>query len=154
MSFIATANPPLAADDAQVNNDSWFPAVDAKRARDVCRLDGTVTPPRLAHAIEAAMDTVNAELRAYQAAQQAAGVQTLQDAGDGRQAGRYLRAIYAHVQADLAEAYRDIDTTPHGAGKPERVADKLELRVDEHRRNQRWAISDLLGIRRTTVDLI
>ncbi len=154
MSFIATANPPLAADDAQVNNDSWFPAVDAKRARDVCRLDGTVTPPRLAHAIEAAMDTVNAELRAYQAAQQAAGVQTLQDAGDGRQAGRYLRAIYAHVQADLAEAYRDIDTTPHGDGKNERIRERIEAKVDEHRRALRWAIADMLGVRRTTVELI
>ena len=154
MSFIATANPPIAADDAQVNNDSWFPAVDAKRARDVCRLDGTVTPPRLAHAIEAAMDTVNAELRAYQAAQQAAGVQTLQDAGDGRQAGRYLRAIYAHVQADLAEAYRDIDTTPHGDGKSERIRERIEAKVDEHRRALRWAIADMLGVRRTTVELI
>ena len=154
MSFIATANPPLAADDAQVNNDSWFPAVDAKRARDVCRLDGTVTPPRLAHAIEAAMDTVNAELRAYQAAQQAAGVQTLQDAGDGRQAGRYLRAIYAHVQADLAEAYRDIDTTPHGDGKNERIRERIEAKVDEHRRKLRWAIADLLSRPRTTVELI
>ena len=154
MSFIATANPPLAADDAQVNNDPWFPAVDAKRARDVCRLDGTVTPPRLAHAIEAAMDTVNAELRAYQAAQQAAGVQTLQDAGDGRQAGRYLRAIYAHVQADLAEAYRDIDTTPHGDGKFERIRERIEAKVDEHRRALRWAIADMLGVRRTTVELI
>ncbi len=154
MSFIATANPPLAADDAQVNNDSWFPAVDAKRARDVCRLDGTVTPPRLAHAIEAAMDTVNAELRAYQAAQQAAGVQTLQDAGDGRQAGRYLRAIYAHVQADLAEAYRDIDTTPHGDGKNERIRERIEAKVDEHRRALRWAIADMLGVRRATVELI
>ena len=154
MSFIATANPPLAADDAQVNNDPWFPAVDAKRARDVCRLDGTVTPPRLAHAIEAAMDTVNAELRAYQAAQQAAGVQTLQDAGDGRQAGRYLRAIYAHVQADLAEAYRDIDTTPYGDGKNERIRERIEAKVDEHRRALRWAIADMLGVRRTTVELI
>ena len=154
MSFIATANPPLAADDAQVTNDPWFPAVDAKRARDVRRLDGTVTPPRLAHAIEAAMDTVNAELRAYQAAQQAAGVQTLQDAGDGRQAGRYLRAIYAHVQADLAEAYRDIDTTPHGDGKNERIRERIEAKVDEHRRALRWAIADMLGVRRTTVELI
>ena len=119
MSFIATANPPIAADDAQVENDPWFPAIDAKRARDVCRLDGTVTAPRLASAIEAAIDTVNAELRDYQAAQQQAGVARLQDAGDGRQLGRYLRAIYAHMQADLAEADRDMDTTPSGDGKSE-----------------------------------
>ena len=154
MSFIATANPPLAADDAQVNNEPWFPAVDAKRARDVCRLDGTVTPPRLAHAIEAAMDTVNAELRDYQAAQQQAGVARLQDAGDGRQLGRYLRAIYAHMQADLAEAYRDLDTLPAGQGKESRVLSGYTTKVDDQRRAQRWAISDLLGIARSTVELI
>ena len=100
------------------------------------------------------MDTVNAELRDYQAAQQQAGVARLQDAGDGRQLGRYLRAIYAHMQADLAEAYRDIDVTPQSAGKTERVTDKIELKIGEHRRNLRWAISDLLGLCRTTVDLV
>ncbi|MBJ2163019.1 head completion/stabilization protein [Acidovorax sp. IB03] len=154
MSFIATANPPIAADDAQVENDPWFPAIDAKRARDVCRLDGTVTAPRLASAIEAAIDTVNAELRDYQAAQQHAGITKLQDAGDGRQLGRYLRAIYAHVLADMAEAYRDMDTTPSGEGKSERVRERLEARIDEHRRALRWAIADIKGQRRTTVELI
>lgn len=154
MSFIATANPPIAADDAQVDNDPWFPAIDAKRTRDVCRLDGTVTAPRLANAIEAAIDTVNSELRDYQAAQQQAGITKLQDAGDGRQLGRYLRAIYAHVLADLAEAYRDMDTTPSGDGKAERVRERVEARIDEHRRALRWAIADIKGQRRTTVELI
>ena len=47
MTFVATANPPIAADDAQVDNDPWFPAVPAARVREVCRLDGTVTAARL-----------------------------------------------------------------------------------------------------------
>ena len=100
------------------------------------------------------MDTVNAELRDYQAAQQQAGVARLQDAGDGCQLGRYLRAIYAHMQADLAEAYRDMDTTPSGDGKSERVRERIEARIDEHRRALRWAIADIKGQRRTTVELI
>ena len=74
--------------------------------------------------------------------------------GESVKVHHYRRAVYACVQADLAEAYREIDTTPQSAGKVERVTDRLELKVDEHRRNQRWAISDLLGLRRTTVDLI
>ena len=154
MTFVATANPPIAADDAQVDNDPWFPAVPAARVREVCRLDGTVTAARLGEAISNAMDSVNRELQAYKAEQVLAGAANLAAAGDGRQPGRYLRAIYAHVQADLAEAYRDIDTTPSGEGKAERVREKIEAKIEEHRRTMRWALSDLLAIPRTSVELI
>ena len=58
------------------------------------------------------------------------------------------------AQADLAEAYRDIDTTPSGDGKSERVRERIEARIDEHRRALRWAIADIRGQRRTTVELI
>lgn len=154
MTFVATANPPIAADDAQVDNDPWFPAVPAARVREVCRLDGTVTPARLGEAIGNAMDSVNRELQAYKAEQVLAGAANLAAAGDGRQPGRYLRAIYAHIQAELAEVYRDIDTTPHNDSKAERMRERYEVKVDEHRRNLRWAIADLLGRPRTTVELI
>ena len=93
MTFVATANPPIAADDAQVDNDPWFPAVPAARVREVCRLDGTVTAARLGEAISNAMDSVNRELQAYKAEQVLAGAANLAAAGDGRQPGRYLRAI-------------------------------------------------------------
>lgn len=154
MTFVATANPPIAADDAQVDNDPWFPAVPAARVREVCRLDGTVTPARLGEAISNAMDSVNRELQAYKAAQLLAGAANLAAAGDGRQPGRYLRAIYAHIQAELAEVYRDIDTTPHNDSKAERMRERYEVKVDEHRRNLRWAIADLLSRPRITVELI
>ena len=154
MTFVATANPPIAADDAQVDNDPWFPAVPASRLREVCRLEGTETAARLGEAISNAMDSVNRELQAYKAEQVLAGAANLAAAGDGRQPGRYLRAIYAHVQAELAEVYRDIDTTPHNDSKAERMRERYEVKVDEHRRNLRWAIADLLGRPRTTVELI
>ena len=154
MTFVATANPPIAADDAQVDNDPWFPAVPAARVREVCRLDGTVTAARLGEAISNAMDSVNRELQAYKAKQVLAGAANLAAAGDGRQPGRYLRAIYAHIQAELAEVYRDIDTTPHNDSKAERMRERYEVKVDEHRRNLRWAIADLLSRPRTTVELI
>lgn len=154
MSFIATANPPIEAEDAQVTNDPWFPEIDASKVRESCLLDGTVTAVRLAEAIESAIDTVNGELRTYKADQLALSVASLAVAGDGRQAGRYLRAIHAHVQAELAEAYREIDTTPHNDSKTDRIRERIEAKVDEHRRKLRWAISDLLGRPRTTVELI
>ena len=154
MSFIATANPPIAEEEAQVTNDPWFPAIDAAKVREACLLDGTVTAVRLANAIEAALDTVNAELRAYKAEQVSNGVASLAATADGRQAGRYMRAIHAHVQADLAEAYREIDTTPHNDSKTERIRERIEAKVAEHQRALRWAIADMLGISRVIVGLL
>lgn len=160
MSFIATANPPLASAELPVQNDPWFPAIDPAQARAVCRLDGTVTPARLQHALLAAMASVNIELAPLQARALQLGVASLADlpapqlGGESVKLQHYRRAVYACLQADLAEVYRDIDTTPQGSAKSERVAEKLEARIGEHRRNQRWAISDLLGLRRTTVDLV
>ena len=160
MSFIATANPPIVGAELPVDNDPWFPAIDPSHVRATCRLDGTVTPARLQHALLSAIASVNAELWEFKVSHMLLGHASLADVpagalnGESVKAYHYRRAVYACLQADLAEAYRDIDTTPHSAGKPERVADKLEARIGEHRRNQRWAISDLLGIRRTTVDLV
>jgi hypothetical protein len=106
------------------------------------------------------LDTVNGELRGWRIQHEAQGYASLAavpcEALNGTSANvvRYLRAVYAHVQADIAEAYRDIDTTPSGNGKEERVRGKVEAKIEEHRRTMRWAISDLLAISRTTVELI
>lgn len=160
MSFIAAANPPTADQELPADNDPWYPAITTAQARAVCRLDGTVTPARLQHALLAAMASVNAELAAWAAARQAQGAATMADVpatllgGQSILLHHYRRAVYAALQADLAEAYREIDVTPQGAGKQQRVTDKLELKVDEHRRTMRWAVSDILGIRRTTVALV
>src|SRR5450830_795465 len=62
----------------------------------------------------------------------------------------YRRAVYSGVQAELVEEYRDMDTT----GKGDKNTDAMEPRADTHRRNMRWALSDLLGQPRTTVELI
>lgn len=160
MSFIATVNPPTAADEPPLANDGWFPDLDPAAARAACRLDGTVTPARFRPALVAAVAGVNAELAAWAAQQRAAGAATLADVpattigGTSLLVHHYLRAVYASTQADLAEAYRELDVSPTSAGKQERVTDKIELKIDEHRRAMRWAISDILGLRRTTVELI
>lgn len=160
MSFIATANPPVIGAEQPVQNHPWFPAVSLHDLRNVCLLDGTVTPSRLRHALLNALDTVNGELRAFRIQHEAQGHADLaavpceQLDGTSANVARYLRAVYAHVQADMAEAYRDIDTTPSGDGKAERVREKIEARIEDHRRTMRWALSDLLAIPRTTVELI
>lgn len=158
--FIATANPPTAATELPVENDPWYPAIDTAHLRTTCRLDGTVTPARLQHALLDAIATVNGELIEWRAMQQAAGHTSLADVpahqlnGESVNAIHYRRAIYAAVQADLSEVYREIDTTPQSAGKSARVGDQLAIKTSIHHRTLRWALSDLMGHRRTMVELI
>jgi hypothetical protein len=141
-------------------NDGFWPDIDREQLRSDIRLDGTVTPARLHLAIQAAMWSINAELQAWQDTQQAAGHTTLaqvpakQLAGQSIKALQYRRAIYSHVQAQLAEAYRDMDTLPSGIGKEQRVLSALETRVDGLHQQLRWAIADLLGQPRTTAALL
>ena len=161
MSFIATARPPLTTDEPAVENAPWFPAMVPADVRAACRLDGTVTADRMRPALLAAMLSVNDELEHYRLEQQSRwGYDSLADVpapmvgGESAQVLRYRRAVHACLQADLAEAFRNLDTLPSGTGKEGRVLEGLAVHVDEHRRNQRWAISDLLGLRRSTVELI
>jgi len=160
MNFVYPANPPLQADEPPVANDAFFPAILPPDVRNAALLDGTVTAARLRIAIIEAIDTVNGELAQWAARQQAAGHATLSDVpasvidATSAQVLRYQRAIIACVQARLAEANREIDTTPHSDGKADRIREKIEVKVSEHRQNMRWAISDILGIGRTTVELI
>lgn len=153
MSFISTTPAPV---ETPVTNDGFFPGIDPVKLRAVARLDGTVTADRLRSSILSAVMSTNRELAAYKAAQQLLGHATLasvpadQIDGASVQLSHYLIAVYSTVQAGLTESYRDADTT--GAG--DKAADKLELRTGDLRRAARWAVSDLLGIRRTTVELI
>ena len=156
MNFLGNPPTPTAADEATLANDGWFPYIDLAKLRATARLDGTVTPDRLRHSAVQGVLSVNRELGRYKDAQRAQGREKLEDVpapkvdGKSAQVVLYLRAVYCSVQADLVERYRDYDTT--GAG--DKAADKLELRADDLRRDVRWAISDFLGIRRTTVELI
>lgn len=156
MSFLATTSPPTSTNEPAIENDPWFPEIDLGALRSACRLDGTVTVARLREAALAAMLSVNRELAGFKLGHIASGHGTLGDI-PADQVGRssvlvlhYRRAVYSAVQAELVEEYRDMDTT----GKGDKNADAMEPRADTHRRNMRWALSDLLGQPRTTVELI
>ncbi|HIH2655003.1 phage head protein [Burkholderia stagnalis] len=157
-SFVATAAPAVAASpiDGTLTNDGFFPDIDLSALRDAMRLDGTVTRERLRHAARDAMLTVNDELAAWRARQRAAGAASLADVpaerldGESVHVFRYRRAVYHLAHADVTEKYRGFDSTKSGG----QVAAELAATVDESRRNARWAISDILGIARSTVELI
>jgi hypothetical protein len=111
--------------------------------------------PRLRAAILGAIMTVELDLRAYAAAQIAAGHATLaavpapQLDGQSVQILRYTRAVALYAKAELIERHRDYDLTSAGTHQ----AEDLAPAIDE-RRDAQHAVRDLTGRTRTVVDLI
>lgn len=148
MSFVAQPVPrhPLTSEETKLDviagNDGW-PDVDPRIARIVLRLSGTVTNERLLESLENAIQAVQKELAQWRAGQ---GDATL----DKRQTGLYRRAVFFTAKADLMERYRDFDTTQAG----DRVADAAEPAIDDAWKVVRWAISDLMGKPRVTIEVL
>lgn len=136
-------------------NDDWFPDIDANAARETLRLDGSVADARLKAALMGAMLSVNQDLEFYKA-KNAGQYQALEDIpsseidGISRLVVLYARAVTCTAGAELAERYRSYDTSAAG----DRNADALTPSIDELRRDARWAIRDLIGRARSTVELI
>lgn len=159
MSFIAVPVTPTPApvDESQpIPNAGFFPAVAPATVRDMQRIDGTVTPGRLRRAVLEGMAASNADLAAWADQQKSQGRMTLADVpadhidGESVLIQRYLRAVAALANASLSERYRDFDATHEG----HKEADKIERTIDQLRRDARWALRDILGIPRSTVELI
>ncbi|BAU74397.1 head completion/stabilization protein [Metapseudomonas furukawaii] len=137
-------------------NDGWWPDIQAESLRAELRLDASITNARLKAAALSAMLHTNRELAPYKAHHQAAGHPHLDAVPTQRLGDRsplvllYLRAIACGTGAELAERYRSLDSSGEGQAN----ADALTPSIDELRRDQRWAIRDLLGRPRTTVELI
>lgn len=139
-----------------ISNDGWWPDIDAHHLAGSLRLGDTVSEERLEVATVNAILSVNRELMRFRDSQilsghaSAAEVPGEQVAGETLLIHRYRRAVYSTAGAELAEKHRGLDTT--GAGNTD--ADTLTPTIDDYRRDARWAISDILGIGRSTVELI
>lgn len=139
-----------------ITNAAFFPDLNLQEFRDSMRLDGTVTDERAKHALEAGMFDANRSLSEYMTAQQGLGFDTLEDVPDvdwqplGTNVRLYLRAVWCLAKASLIERYRDYDAT--GAGHDQ--ADAMDITGDDLRRDAAWALSDIRGANRTTVELI
>ena len=149
---------PAPSPSPALTGDPFFPALDPAEFAAAMRVNTAVTPARVAEALLAAMIEVDGDedLRRLKTQWTAAGYAALAEvpaplfAGVSRLVFLYRRAVFCLAKADLDENYRDSATTPHG----DRRADALEPTVEDHRRNARWALSDLVGRPRTTVELI
>lgn len=139
-----------------ITNAPFFPDVSVESFRDAMRVDGTVTDERCGHALEAAVFDANSSLKEWVQRQTESGITEISGAPalpwqpENYHQKLYLRAVYCLAKADLIERYRDYDTT----GTGHKQADALAPADDDYRRGAAWALSDIKGIRRTTVELI
>lgn len=139
-----------------LTNDGFWPDIDADHLRERQRIGGNVTNARLEEAAVAAMISVNRELRTLKLRYMAEGADTLAEVpadqinNESELVHTYRRAIYSEASAEVAERYRTYSATEAGAAKGEAE----ELSADDYRRDKRFAIRDLLGISRTTVELL
>lgn len=139
-----------------VQNDGWFPDVALLEAREAERISETITAERLKWALVNAILTVNDELASWKEAQVAAGHTTMAAVpapavlDTTRLVALYKRAVFALAHADLIERYPDYSITRAGIER----AEALGPASDDHYRNGRWAINDILSKTRTTVELI
>ena len=137
-------------------NDGFWPDIDADKLRDAQRIESAITNARLEVATVAAMVSVNKDLRSCKLKWQASGHASLAKVPADQIGGKsvlvhsYLRAVYCATSAEVAERYRSYDSTNSGEAK----AAEETSSIDEYRRDQRWAVRDLLGVGRTTVELI
>ena len=125
-----------------INGEDGWPDLDPNIARAVIRLNGTVTNTRLIESLNNSIQAIQSELAEWMDKQ----VEPLTP----RQRGLYLRAVYFTTKADLNEQYRDFDATKAGL----KEADQLEEGVNDARKTVRWAISDLMGLSRVTVEAL
>jgi len=145
----ATPQPPI-------QGDAFWPALEPDIIRQHMRLDASVSTARLRHAILTAALSVNGELALWAAPYRARGIARLSDIpapqldGKTRYELLYQRAVACATAAELTERYRSFDATNSG----HQHADALTPSIDELRRDARWAIRDIKGQTRTTVELI
>lgn len=150
MSFIAPAPTPPETD---LPNHPFWPVISPADFRAVANVDGTVTSARLLFALTEAVVHVNRELRAFRLAVQATGVTALADLPDdepGRLTYLYRRAVFERAIGDLMERLIQYSATSDGGKR----AEQQEPAIDDHYRNSDWAINDIRGAARMTVELI
>lgn len=154
MSLIAV--PPVTAYESAIDCGDFLPAIVPADARLRMRIDGTVSTERLRSALIEAAGTVADELDAWVEARVIEGYATLGEVpartvdGESLLVQRYHRAVRCLASAELIERMRDYDTTNEG----HQQADKLIATIEDLRRDARWAISDIVGRTRSTVELI
>lgn len=144
---------PTSPPGESIESGPFWPAINTATVRDVMRIGGDVTEPRLAHAVITAIAQVNQDLAGYRQASEhstLAEVPAEQIGGESALVHHYRRAVYCLARANIIERLRDYDTTAKGDDR----AEDLDQTVTDLRRDARFAVRAILGITHTTVELI
>lgn len=150
------SSPPAPDPADQVAGDAFWPAVSISEFRDAYGIAKAVTDTRVRDALRAGMLHVRRELRGWKAGHVAAGATALANVEseeiDGVPAAEllYRRAVCCVAAADLGESHNEISATADGR---DRIAEEITA-ADELRRSATHAIRDILGVTRTSVELI
>ena len=154
MTFAVPASVPEADDAIVIPNLPFFPEIKVGDIRAMIRIDGTVEPKRFRAELLSAMFQTNHELAQWRQQKEAEGYATLAAVPaeilgtEHRLVSLYRRAIACAIKAALLERYRDTDI-----GRDSKESHLTE-QIDEYRRDTRWALRDLMGIKRATVDVL
>ncbi|MEK2611131.1 head completion/stabilization protein [Pseudomonas shirazensis] len=141
---------------SHINSNPFWPSINLDSMRETLRIDSSVTEARLETAVVAAIISVNRDLAKWRIAQQAKGYTLLADVPadelltSEERVHLYVRAVECAAGAEVCERYRGYDSTASGS----KNADETAPTIDDYRRDQRWAVRDLLGLSRTTVELL
>lgn len=153
--FVVAGNESAPAGESLANNGFW-PSIDPADFRATTRVDSTITEERVAGALSAAMIEANDRLKDWQSEQVEEGHAEAGDVPEpshrpqGSTVTLYKRAVYALAKANLIERYRDYDSAPAENDRAEDIANT----IDDYRRDAAWAIRDIVGRPRATVELI
>lgn len=157
MTFTAPNTPSAPeAQDKTIANNGFFSDLSLLDFRESMRVDSVTTAARAEHALIDAMATVNDWLFDFQVVQVDAGMAKLKDVPlrrgmfAGYYAFKYLRAVWSLAKANLIDRQRDSDTTKRGIDR----AEQLDTTADDLRRDAQWAVSDIIGRNRSTIELI
>lgn len=140
--------------DETIITPPFMPNISVHDFSEAMKLDGTVTPARMAYALTDAALDVCRELIPWVAniiAQD--GILTLAEydlANDTNKSFSFKKAVYNLAKAQLTEHYRDYDTGRDASARSK----ELTPMIDTCRRASRNAISDILGKPHATIELI
>ena len=150
MSFVANGN--NTPSNVNLNSGDFWPVISLDELRADLRLDGSVTDVRLKNAaMYSIIDTNRLLLSLMGKAPTLAQLGTEKINDKPYSVILYFQAVSAGTGAKIIEKFRSYDSSQEGEKRAEQEQGKT---IDEYRRDQRWAIRDLLGMTHVTVELI
>lgn len=139
-----------------ITNNGFWPDIEPDTFRERHRIDTTITPGRVEHALSIAMRDINRQLADFQALQSDEGIYA-SDAVPaepwqipGHTTELYQQAVFSEAHARILESYRNYSATRDGDERGE-IKDEA---AEDYRRDARWAVSEIIGEPHTTVELI